>query len=127
MQRVCNSPGIHYVGKPVPGGAAVCFTLTRDGKAMEEIGVGVKVTASRCRIERADHWHWDITDAYARKLGAGGRIDLEIVIPTDPRYRPLTLLIRGSVRGQKASGVIRDRRSCYPRFRWTAHRVSSAK
>jgi hypothetical protein len=97
MQEVCTSPGIRYLGKPVPGG------------------------------EREDHWHGDYGAARARKLGAGGRIDLELVFPVDPRYRPLTLLIRGTVHGQNASGVISDKRSCYPRFSWTAHRLSSAK
>jgi hypothetical protein len=127
MRGVCTSPGIRYLGKPVPGGAAVCFTLTRDGKAVQEIGVGVGVTASQCGIERQDHWHWGFSAARARKLGSGGRIDLELVFPVDPRYRPFTLLIRGTVHGQNASGVISDKRSCYPRFSWTAHRVSSAK
>jgi hypothetical protein len=127
MRGVCTSPGIRYLGKPVPGGAAVCFTLTRDRKAVREIGVGVGVTAKQCGIGREDHWHWDFGAAPARKLGARGRIDLELVFPVDPRYRPLMLLIRGTVHGRNASGVISDRRSCYPRFSWTAHRVSPAK
>jgi hypothetical protein len=127
MRGFCTSPGIRYLGKPVPGGAAVCFTLTRDRTAVREIGVGVGVTASQCGIEREDHWHWDFGAARARRLGAGGRINLELVFPVDPHYRPLMLLIRGSVRGANASGVISDKRSCYPRFRWAARRVSSAK
>ena len=118
-------PGIHYLGKPIPGEAAVCFTLTRDRKGLEEIGVGLDVAASRCGVRHTDHWHREFGGA--RKIGAGGRIDLRIVVPVDPHYRPLSLLIQGNVHGPTASGVVRDRRACYPRLAWTAHRVSAAK
>jgi hypothetical protein len=126
VRGVCKAPGTHYLGDPVPGRATVCFTLIRSGRAIREIGIGLEVEAAHCGLEHTDHWHADFGPADARQLGPSGRIDISIAFPVeDPRYEPFETVIRGSVRGATASGVIADARSCYPRFRWTAHRVES--
>jgi hypothetical protein len=126
VRGVCKAPGTHYLGKPVPGRATVCFTLIRSGRAIREIGIGLEVAAAHCGLGHTDHWHADFSAAGARQLGPGGRIDVSIAFPVDdPRYEPLETVIRGSVRGAIASGTVADARSCYPRFRWTAHRVGS--
>ena len=128
VRDVCKAHGIHYLGKPVRGRATVCLTLTRDGSAVRELGLGLEVAETQCGLRHTEHWHADFNDPAARKLakvGPGGRIRLSFVAPLDPGHEPLQTMIRGRVRGPSASGTVADTRSCFPRLRWTARRVGS--
>ena len=103
---VCSKPGIHFVGTTPHGGVQVCFTLNRYRSSLVESGwrwgqrsgcTGVTPGESLHQTEKID-------------LEGGGRFDDG-------------LGLTGTVRGDKASGVLRADFCPGKTFGWRARRI----
>jgi hypothetical protein len=99
---LCKRAGIRYVGKTAQG-AEVCFTLTRDRRALVESGYGF-VEASRCPGGSMGDDH----NFYRGRVAASGRVG---------NSHGFTAVIRGAT----ASGTVEDPEICPgKKFRWRA-------
>jgi hypothetical protein len=99
---LCKRAGIRYVGSTVQG-AEVCFTLTRDRRALVESGYGF-VEASRCPegLTGDDH------NFYRGRVDSSGRVG---------NSHGFIAVIRGA----SASGTVEDPAICRgKKFRWQA-------
>jgi hypothetical protein len=107
--KLCKKPGIRYAGTTAQG-AEVCFTLTADRSKWVEIGFRF-VRASGCT-------HSTGTTYSTGKTYYEGR---------DPLTRPGRITIPGftaTIRGARASGVLKDSEVCGSKtFRWSARRA----
>jgi len=120
-KSICTNPGIRYVGTTVKG-AAVCFTLARDGKRLLEIGFGAATSCSGRSSSADEHKEFE---GVLPELGAHGRIDQDVEIVDAQGNRVAAYLFRGRIKGAAASGVLSNEGFCESlKVRWTARRVS---
>jgi hypothetical protein len=104
---VCTRRGIHYVGTSVRGRVQICFTLNHYRSSLIESGWRFG-RGNGCGGVAAGE---SVESTYKTDLFEAGRFDDE---------GGLT----GRVRGDKASGLLRDADSCPGKtFRWSGRRV----
>jgi hypothetical protein len=102
---VCTEDGIRYSGTTAEG-AAVCLTVSRDGRELVETGFSF-VRASGC------------------PNGAFGTVHSTVPATIDPSgYVENRDGLTATIRGDRASGVLESSGTCPgKKFKWTAHRA----